>query len=260
MLFQAVVVALAAAGLVPLAGAFPSGAGGCSGVQGSVGGVHLVPEMEPSVVESSSLEEAGLTVSFADAASSSNTTLSSITGNILSAGTPYTLYLNIDEGAAEDHFTGFLFRITSPVATTQSTSTDALDYTTLLAVDPTFADMSQISSVCTAIGIGGVTHTSADHKTSASSVIQVDTPGTYTLEVTAVFGNDWEGEAWESKWAYSTYDLTAMAVGDGGSSSSSGTTTGSSETSAEGASGAFPSFDVSSMVASVLMSVIAIAL
>jgi len=133
-----------------LVAAFPTGAGGCSGAQGSVGGPHLTPP-DPGTVNSASLEASGLQV-FYSAADSDTQDLIPFDLEGVPAGVPTSanLILVLAQSGSlgrEVPFKGFLFRLSD------SNGTDTASY---LSVSPSFATESQIAQVCTAISIGGV--------------------------------------------------------------------------------------------------------
>jgi len=182
--------------------------GGCSGSAGSVGGAHLAPPVDPNSVESSTLASKSLFVAYdtpgEDGSGASTDTLVPGSTTTLRTFTPYTWYLtSVGETVA---FKGFLFRLED--ADTFGTAVDAAA-ASALSVDPIFGAESQVSQICTAIGVGGVTHTSNVEKTVAVAIVEAVEPGTYELQVTAVFDNgvDDVTGTWVSEWAFDNYTL-----------------------------------------------------
>jgi len=188
---------------LPMVSAFPGGAGGCSGQQGSVGGFHLSPPTDINQIESTDLASKGLIATYdtPDETDTQAFALGRGTTTIIEAGTLYTVYLTPDQDAAVNasEFLGFLFRLAGP---------DGMDTSDALSVAPVAADTSQEAAVCTRDGIGGITHTSNVPKERTGALLQVDVPGTYDLQVTAVFRNGADADGvWVSDWAFNSYNL-----------------------------------------------------
>jgi len=190
--------------LVRNVNAYPAGAGGCSGERGSVGGVHLSPP-QGGEVDEEPLADHSLVVEYGPFDNLDSSTLGADSVTTLSTGNVYNLYLQGDGISDADVFKGFLFRLADSAGG---------DASTFLSVAPGSEAVSQVAGVCTILGIGGVTHTSNSEKTDAIARMEVTTPGSYNLQVTAVFENGREdGGVWESSWAYGSYDLVFEGAG-----------------------------------------------
>jgi len=222
--------------------ALPTGAAGCSGERGSVGGAHLQPPSEPNKVESSTLQQEELVVSYTPVGSDAQDgllfLLTESSATTLSTSVEYVLQLQYDTYNADEYFEGFLFRLSSPDGSLSDT-------TTMLMVDDggsgasTTTTPSQVAAVCTAANLGGVTHVDKEHKYNATALLVVDEPGEYELQVTAVFENGVEDDGtWASEWAYSTFRLEFQNDPVVGDTATNGAETSASTSSAAAASSA----------------------
>lgn len=137
--------------------AWPTGAGGCPAGEAAVGGGHKA-RMPGDL---GALEEGNFTLTLDGDAVSSDAAVP------VSAGTEYTLSLSGAE------FRGFLFRL-------QLNGTDASTF-----ISPgTVGDPQATSPGVCDEGIGAVTHSMNDAKTEATAVLNIASPGTYTMDVT----------------------------------------------------------------------------
>jgi hypothetical protein len=178
---------LFAFGSLPIAAAWPNGAGRCIPAEAAVSGSHL----SRATVRTGSLEEAGYSVAFH--------------GKVLAADGTIAKYFGLGEThpleitGSTTTFKGFLMRLGAPDGSTVST-VDALN-----GVD---GDSSvQVASVCTdGEGVGGVTHTNNDDKTAmAATIFMTEAVEGLTLDVTVVGENS--GSV--SSYYFSRYLITA---------------------------------------------------
>jgi len=198
--------------------AFPTGAGGCNGVQGSVGGPHFgsVASGVNSTVVSGVLADRGWIVQSSLSGSSfSSSLLPFVEGGddgtstgpsqaVLDVGTEYQLLLTVPTASGDggQPFKGFLFRLKSNDNANQDT-------TAFVSVDPQYETASHVAAVCLAKNLGGVTHLNNDDKTEVGALLNVGHPGSYLLEVTAVARNsiDTETGNWVSQYYFNSYQL-----------------------------------------------------
>jgi len=157
-----------------------------------VSGPHLNPGFE-----SGSLDDEGYVVTaFLTDDPTETLTPSTDTPTSYKTGVSYTFVLS---ATGDSPFRGFLFRLDDAAGS---------DTTSLVEPDSASATPSQTAAVCTAVGLGGVTHINNDEKTEAAAIITLDSPGTYTLKVTGVEENRATADGgFESHFYFSEYQL-----------------------------------------------------
>lgn len=213
--------------LLPGSLALPTGAGGCQGKRGAVGGLHLSADTVSATTLNFRL---AYLVTMEPADGSGNVTileqlppeeLGIIQNNDLVANTPYILSLKQDPAYEADsaqviednlsqigfspinEFRGFLFRI-------ENINDPSEDTTSF--IEPIDTSYSSVAAQCTAINIGGVTHINNDLKQLAQALVMIPNNGLYRLDVTAVIKNrveatEAQGQVRISQFAYTPYGL-----------------------------------------------------
>jgi len=187
----------------PVAFAFPSGAGGCSGVRGSVMGFHTSPP-DPNQITEESLAAQSLVVEVGLAGGGEANPLTAGSTTNLDTDTEYDLVLR---AAGTDLFKGFLFRLS------ESGGSETAGY---LDVAPGLEAESQEALECLQESppLGGVTHTTGSEKRTAVARMVVPDSGNYNLQVTAVLNNGLdESGTWVSSWAHDSYNFAFDAAG-----------------------------------------------
>jgi hypothetical protein len=173
---------------LPVAGSYPTGAGGCEGGVPAVGGSHLT-----NPVTNGSLADGGYTLTL----NGENVTDGSI---VIAQNVQYTLAV---EGAAD--YLGILYRL-APDGSEVDTSGYLL---------PSDSSSTQAAPVCQA-PVQGVTHTSAISKNKVEALLEVDALASFVLDITVVGENDSDN----SEYYYSQYkvmiEAAPSAVSNGG--------------------------------------------
>lgn len=211
--------------------AYPTGAGGCSGVNGSVGDLHLMgPIFQTGPLATTKLAVAitdgDVAVQDTQAAAEALTPLTDGGSATITVGEPYTIQLYAPGG--EDEFEGFLFRLAPKAGSTADTSAYLIPSDT--------ETNSQLADVCLALNLGGVTHKSKLEVAMVTTQIMVDEPMELELQVTAVAHNGFlPNGTHRSIFYHDTYQISAV---QGGANDGDGNDGGGAHTPTSGQGGA----------------------
>jgi hypothetical protein len=179
--------ALAASFLMGSAQAFSAGAGGCVGGAAAVGGSHLARE----TTLTGTLAEGGLSVYINNELKDISTPLS------LAVAKPYSVHVN---GTSE--YKGILYRLESTLGL------DVTGFVTPAADDP----RTKIADACAAPATG-LTHVNSDLKNNIPMFLNIESAGTYKVDVTIVISNNASlSEYYHSQFAVNANPETASPV------------------------------------------------
>jgi hypothetical protein len=169
--------------------AYPTGTGGCDGVQGSVGAPHL----NATTIITGSIEQFGATVYFGAV---DTLTVGQVTNFTINEA--HTMVVS-----STKTFRGLLFRLTSDGDPT-------FDPRGALTVSPDLPILEQISQVCFDIGIAGVTQLNNTDITSTEAVVNTNqVVQGLTLEITLVVSNRIINGVFVSEYYWSSYQLNS---------------------------------------------------